>query len=197
MQIIYYRKNNPTEREKEILDRAAHKKHLFKKTILWDILLFILLGLLGPLLHYAAHPLVTFPILKGFLPINESIWEHLKLLFYPAAGVAIMRRLSLGKLQHGILTTFAEAILIAITVMVSGFYTYSGILGTHHFLIDIVLFYLCSLILTIYVNKRASRQKKSSLPGLLVLLLLTGCFLFFSYNLPDIGLFHDLSQLSQ
>lgn len=194
MQILYYHRKKHSEQEKQILDRASHKKHLLKKTILWDILLFCVLGILGPVMHYFEPMLIQIPIFKGIFPINESIWEHLKLLFYPAAAVGIVRRLVCGKLQHGILTTFAEGIVIAMLLMVAGFYTYSGILGMHSLPMDISLFYLCSLVMTVYVSKQALRQKNSSLSGLLVLLLLTGCFLFFSYNAPDIGLFRDLSQ---
>lgn len=194
MQIIYYHKNNHSERERQILDRAAHKKHLLKKTILWDLFLFCTLSILGPVMHYFGPILVNFPILKGIFPFNESIWEHLKLLFFPAAVVGILRRLVCGKLQHGILTTFAEGIVIAMLLIVTGFYSYSGILGMHILPMDIALFYVCSLVLTVYVSHKASRQKNSSLPGILVLLLLAGCFLFFSYNIPNIGLFWDLSQ---
>ncbi len=197
MQIVYYRKPNHTEQEMQIIDRASHKKHLQKKLIFWDFLLFITIGILGPLMHIWASMFVSVPFLNTLFPLNESIWEHLKLLFFPAVLVAFIRRAVTGKLQHGILTTFAEALLVSMLLMITGFYTYSGILGTHDLRIDIGLFYLCSLVLTLYVHFRSSRQKKSSLPGLVTLILLTGCFYYFTLYPPNLGLFREISQSLQ
>ncbi len=194
MKMICYRKPLCTGQEAALLDRAAQRKHLLKKTILWDILLFAVVGILGPLLHFANDIFLAVPVLQVIAPVNESIWEHLKLLFFPAVLVAIIRRFSMGKLQHGILTTFAEGIVLSMLLLVVAFYSYSGILGTHDLRVDIALFYLSDLVLTVYIHKRASRQKKSSLLGLVILLLFAGCFFCFTYNPPMIGLFADISQ---
>ncbi len=197
MQIVYYRNTKHTEREMQVIDRASHKKHLQKKLILWDILLFLTVGILGVLMHLWAPLFVSVPILNTLFPSNESIWEHLKLLFFPAILTAVIRRTATGKLQHGILTTFAEGLLLSMLLMIAGFYTYSGILGTHDLRIDIGLFYLCTLVLTLYVHFRSSGQKKSSLPGLVILLLLTGCFYYFTLYPPNLGLFREISQSLQ
>ena len=61
-------------------------------------------------------------------------------------------------------------------------------------IVDIALFYLCSLFLTIYVHRRSGRQKKSSLSGLFILLLLAGCFFYFTLYPPDLAIFRDFSQ---
>lgn len=194
MKMICYRKPHCSDRDAALLDRAAQRKHLLKKTILWDILLFAAVGILGPLLHFANDVFPGVPILQVIAPTNESIWEHLKLLFFPAVPVAVLRRLCTGRLQHGILTTFAEGLVLSMLLLIAAFYSYSGILGTHDLRIDIALFYLSDLVLTIYTHKRASGQKKSSLPGLVILLLIAGCFFCFTFNPPMIGLFADLSQ---
>ncbi len=186
-----------SENEQKIVSRAAHKQHLEQKTILWDIALFFTVGLLGIMLHIAGLWTARIPLLAWAAPINESIWEHLKLLFWPAVLVGLLRRLCNGRLQHGILTTFAEGILLAMVLTVVGFYTYSGIWGQHNFWADISLFFLSDLLLTWYVRKFAERQKKSSLPGLCIMLLLAGCFIWFSYAPPELGIFADLSQSLQ
>ncbi len=195
MRMICYRKPLCSDQDTEILDRASHKKHLLRKLLLWDVLLFAVLGILGPLLHDAAE--LPIPLIGYFVPVNESIWEHLKLLFFPAVFVAILRRLATGKLQHGILTTFAEGLVLSMLLLVTAYYTYSGVLGVNSLYADIALFYLCSLFLTIYVRRRSSGQKKSSLPGLVILLLLAGCFFYFTLYPPELGLFTSFSQQPQ
>jgi quinol-cytochrome oxidoreductase complex cytochrome b subunit len=195
MRILCYQKPPCTEQDTLILDRAAHKKHLLRKLLLWDILLFAALGILGPLLHNAAQ--LPIPLLRFFVPVNESVWEHLKLLFVPAFLVAMLRRLCTGHLQRGILTTFAQGLLLSMVLMTVGFYTYSGILGRNSHIANITLFYLCSLFLTLWVHVRSSGQKKSSLSGLLILLLLAGCFVYFTLYPPDLAIFTDFSQSLQ
>ncbi len=189
MQVIFYHGKQRND-ETGVLNRAMHKKHQLKKLVLWDIFLFVAVGVLGPVLHFAS----PIPLLHFIAPINESIWEHLKLLYYPAVLVALVRRLTTGKLQHGILTTFAEGILLSMLLIIILFYTYSGIIGTFYLWADVLIFYLSDLVLTLYVHIRSSRQKKSSLPGLLILLLLAGCFFCFTLNPPDLGIFRDISQ---
>lgn len=188
---------NPSESEEQIISRAAHKKHMEKKTVVWDIALFFTVSILGVLLHIAGMWFSSIPILAWIAPINESIWEHLKLLLWPACLIALLRKVCTGQLQRGLLTTFAEGILLSMMLTVVGFYTYSGIWGQHSFWADISLFFLSALILTWYVKNRADRQKKSSLPGLIIILLLAGCFIWFSYDPPEIGIFMDLSQSLQ
>lgn len=196
--LMYHRGTSAQPHENAvILDRAAHKRHLQKKTLLWDVLLFVTVGVLGVLLHMAGSFFAGQPLLRCIAPVNESIWEHLKLLFWPAFLIAVLRRLFTGKLQHGILTTFAQGMLLAMGLLVVGFYTYSGIWGQHSLRADIALFFLCDLVLTLFVRFRAEGQKKSSLPGLFVWLLLAGCFIYFSYYPPDLGIFQDLSRSQQ
>ncbi len=194
MKMICYRKPLCTDRDAALLDRASQRRHLLKKTILWDILLFAVMGILGPLLHFANDVFHAVPVLQVIAPVNESIWEHLKLLFFPAVLIAVLRRLCTGRLQHGILTTFAEGLMLSMLLLIVVFYSYAGILGTHILQADIALFYLSDLVLTVYIHKRASGQKKSSLPGLVILLLIAGCFIYFTCNPPLIGLFADLNQ---
>ncbi len=196
MRILMYRKPKALP-ERDIIGRAAHKQHMERKTRLWDLGLFLTVGILGVLLHMAGPIWSRYPLLRVIAPINESVWEHLKLLFYPALLVAIVRRLLLGRLQHGILQTFLEGTLLAMSLMLIGFYTYSGILGTQHHQANITLFFLCDLVLTLHVRLYAERQKKSSLPALFVWLLLAGCFVWFSFHPPGIGIFQDLSQSLQ
>ncbi len=193
MQVICYHRKQRND-DTGILDRAMHKKHQLKKLVLWDILLFVVVGILGPVLHFASPTVSPIPLLHFIAPINESIWEHLKLLYYPAVLVALVRRLMTGKLQHGILTTFAEGILLSMLLIIILFYTYSGIIGNIYLWADVLIFYFSDLVLTLYVHIRSSRQKKSSLPGLLILLLLAGCFFYFSLYPLNIGLFQELSQ---
>ena len=53
----------------------------------------VLTALAGTGLHFA-YGICPEPLVGLFAPVNESVWEHLKLLFWPflAAGFALTRR---------------------------------------------------------------------------------------------------------
>ncbi len=188
MKIITYhagREPSATDSMQRAAQRGKRRLHGWK----WDLMRFAFLGIAGPLLHRFAPVLIRFPVLPGLVPVNESIWEHLKLLFFPALLFCIAERCIRGPLYRGLLTTCAQALLSAMGLMIAGFYTYAGVLGCHTLSLDILLYYLCALFLTLRMRARASTQKKSSLPGLLMLLLMTGCFFYLTYHPMPLGIF--------
>ena len=189
MQIIQYYHDPAKTQKTPVLDRAAQRSHMLRKTLIWDILLLVVLSVSGPVIHYYAPLLCRIPVLQVFVPVSESVWEHLKLLFFPAALVLLLRYLVTGNLQKGIVTTFSAGLWRAMLLMIGGFYTCTGILGKLWLPADIALYYLCVLFLVLYIRRHATGQKKGSLPGMLFMLLMAGCLIWFTYHVPQIGLF--------
>ena len=58
-----------------------------------DLAAFVLTALLGTALHFG-FDLCPSPLVGLICPVNESVWEHLKLLYWPflAAGFVLNRR---------------------------------------------------------------------------------------------------------
>lgn len=188
--ITYHRSRQSTAQDTEFsLHRAEQKGRHRRSGWKWTAARFLFLGIAGPLLHQLAPVLVQYPVLPGLVPVNESIWEHQKLLLFPALLFGITERIVRGPVYRGLLTTYAEQLLAALFLMVAGFYTYSGILGVHTLTLDVLLYELCALTLSLRIGARAAAQKKSSLPGLVILLLLTGCFCYFTYHPIQLGIF--------
>ena len=94
MKILMYHKNL-CHSEQDILDRATQKKHMLRKTIYWDILLFLLAGIGGTLLFLYSPVLMKIPVFYAFVPVRNSIWENLKLLYMPAVLTGMIRYLFL------------------------------------------------------------------------------------------------------
>ncbi|MDE6729907.1 MAG: hypothetical protein K2J71_03930, partial [Oscillospiraceae bacterium] len=187
-------KNSGQDQDHTILERAAQRKHMLKKTILWDILLLFLIGIGSTLIWMFSPVLSQIPALHVLTPIRTSVWENLKLLYFPAFFVGLLRYLCMGNLQKGILTTYAEALLLAMSLFTAGHYIIAGILGKFYLLADVIFFYLSMMLLVWYLRTHADRQKKNSLPGFFMLLLLTGCFIYFTFRIPEqIGLFQEIT----
>ncbi|MDE7286750.1 MAG: hypothetical protein K2N55_07930, partial [Lachnospiraceae bacterium] len=162
----------------------------------------LFVSIVGTLCHFIYKWSGKNPIAGLFFPVNESTWEHMKLLFFPMLLYALymykkqrMPRYAshpyvklkdaypciLSALLYGILTgTFLIPVL---------FYTYKGILGRDYIALDIAVF-LGSVILAFWtVYKFTLSCKSNALLPLLkaAVFALAVCFLVFTYYPPAIG----------
>ena len=75
-------------------------------------------------------------------PVNESVWEHTKLLVVPVVVAGAVEAVLLHNVRRVAWTTLVEAILGALAI-VAVFYSYTGALGTGPILwVDITSFVL-------------------------------------------------------
>ncbi len=189
MKILLYHEKLTPSAPNAVLARAERRAHLLHKTVLWDIALAVLLCLSGTLLLFYAAYLSQIPALRCFLPCSGSVWESLKLLFFPTALIALLRWLVTGGLQRGILTTYATGLALTELLAVVLFCTLRGVLGFSDIRLDMGILCFCGLMLSGYLTCRANHQKCSNLPGLLTLAFMTAAFIRFTFVPPVIGLF--------
>lgn len=126
-----------------------------------------------------------------FCPINESTWEHMKLVFFPSLLYCAFLYLKFRKSDQKIYIALTRGILTGTFLIPVLFYTYTGVLGNNFFILDILVF-IISVITGFYCFFRFQKSFKMQKHGLLYLLLLLIvfiCFLIFSVFPPDIGLF--------
>lgn len=186
--LLYHEKLTPPAAD-AVLARAARRSRLLHKTILWDIALGVILCLSGTLLLLYAPYLSQIGILRCFVPCSGSVWESLKLLFFPTLLVALLRWLVNGKLQQGILTTYAAGLAFSQLLMIVLLYTLRGAGGITDIRLDMAVCCFCGIFLAVYMTARAGLQKLSDLPGFLTLVFMTAAFLCFTFAPPQIGLF--------
>lgn len=118
-----------------------------------------------------------------FTPVNESTWEHMKLLFFPMLVYALFMIPKLRKKYPSVVPAAAFGILTGTILIPVIFYTYTGILGYHLFLLDVGTFAV-SVVIAFYAVYRLSLSRSVRpygyfLYGLLLLFLI--CFLWFTF----------------
>lgn len=166
---------------------------------------FLIIGFLftcaaGTLLHFVYEWSGQNRIIGLFAPVSESTWEHLKMLFFPAAAWAVSGGLLLheGKDKKRLFTACAEGICIGLLVIVSFFYTYTGILGDHLLALDVLTFYFGVLATYLTAGRRLKKGGNAEngqwIVWALVMLMLTGSFFYFTGHVPKIGLFQVWSK---
>lgn len=121
-----------------------------------DIPYILISSALGTINHFLYEYSDRNPVTGLFTPINESIWEHMKLLFFPMLFVSVIQFI----IQRPGTSAFWGGRLagtwISIFSIIFLYYGYSGLLGTHFAVIDILLFYtgiLIAFIVSVKIGK--------------------------------------------
>lgn len=165
---------------------------MVNKIVRFQIISIILAAILGTLLHFAYDWSNQNLLVAAFSAVNESTFEHLKILFFPMLLTTIIGYFYIGKTIPNFLCSKTIGILTAISFVTIFFYTYTGIIGTTLDFLNIGSFYV-AIILGEYVAYRImlSNFVCNKTIALITLILLTFLFIFFTYNTPEIGLFKD------
>lgn len=154
---------------------------------------FVFVSVVGTLAHFFYEWSGDNTIVGLFTPVNESTWEHMKLLFFPAVLYLIFLSLKSGRACPGFLLALSLGILAGTFLIPVIFYTYTGILGYHLAFLDIATFYLCTAAAFFTAWKLSANEnlKHSSLLIYYALAVVAVCFLLFTYRPPNLPLFSD------
>ena len=131
-------------------------------------------------------------------PISESVWEHMKMAFFPMLLYCSIENILLKKKYPCIYKANACGIYIGVFSIPVLFYTYTGILGKNYLAGDIAVFCL-SVVFAFLSSYRlaeatpaSSCKRKSKIAACYyaAVLLLFLCFILFTLYPPvKIGLF--------
>ena len=154
---------------------------------------FIIVSILGTLLHFTYEWSGENTFVGFFSAVNESTWEHLKLIFFPMLLTTVIGYFYIGKENENYICGRVKGILAGIIFIISFFYTYTGVLGENIAIIDIASFFIGVIIAELVsyniINLKDYNCNKN-ISGLSLILLLI-CFIIFTYNAPNLGIFKD------
>jgi hypothetical protein len=166
------------------------------KILIWEFAGFIFIGLVGAALHFTFE-LSDFSskTVAYFSAVNESTWEHLKMVFFPGLVFALIEYTYIREEANNYLAAKAASLFLMPLVIVVGWYIYAPIVGRSVFPADLALFYL-AVAIGQFVSYRiltssplAKIYQRVSLAGILILFLAFSTFTFFP---PRIFLFEHL-----
>ena len=162
--------------------------------LIFEIISTIFVMVLGTLLHFTYKWSNNNMLVGIFSPINESIWEHLKLMFFPMLITIIIGYLYKGKDVDNYLSSKVIGTIVMLSFTIVFYYTYSGILGTNYTGVDVSIFFI-AVALGQYVSYKLMKTKfhGNNITATIILLVLLLCFVIFTFFPPNIALFKDLS----
>lgn len=100
------------------------------------IMYFLIAAAAGVLLHFL-YSWSSNPVLALISPVRESIWEHLKLLYFPLLAVSLL----LGRGQGGAgRTAWLLSLLVVCAALLGSGYLYHAILRGESLFVDVALY---------------------------------------------------------
>ena len=148
--------------------------------------------ILGTILHFTYTWSKNNSHVGLFSAVNESTWEHLKLLFFPMLISTIIGYFIFKDTFPNFLCSKTIGIIAAMLFTVTFFYTYTGIIGTNYAFLNILTFIL-SVIIGEYVAYILiiNNFTFNKIFCISILIILTVFFFIFTFYPPKINLFKD------
>ena len=164
-----------------------------KKTIAyWQTVGFIFTAVVGTALHFL-YDLAGGGLTALFSAVNESIWEHIKLLYYPMILFALVEYRFWGRQAESFWCVKLAGILLGVVLIPVLYYTYTGALGVEADWFNITIFFLVAGLTYWVENKLFQREyscRNDSL-AIAVLAFLGVVFMVLTFVPIRIPLFQD------
>ena len=161
----------------------------------WSLAGFLTVSVLGTLAHFCYEWSGRKLLVGAFCAVNESTWEHMKLLFFPAL-LFTMVQLAVAKERDGAVPAArAVSVTAGLALIPALYYTYTGVWGRHVMWADIAIFYLAAA-LVFWLDTRLRRRQRlwktwQQTAGLVWLWVLAFLFVWWTFRPPHIGIFLD------
>ena len=148
-------------------------------------------ALLGSAFHFLYDFSGKNPCAALFSPVNESVWEHLKLLFFPILLLTAVEYFIRRPNPRALFGARLAGVTAGMAIIVVLYYLYTFILGRDFFVADILIF-LIGVCFSYVISGHLLRSFRQADPMLIFLGWLLIALLFFSFTCfpPDLFLFY-------
>lgn len=160
---------------------------------LWQLLGFGVTSLGGTILHFLYDWLGKAVWIAPFSGVNESTWEHMKLLFWPMFIFAIVQSFFF-KDRKEFWCVKLRGILLGLALIPVLFYTYNGVIGSSPDWINIAIFFVSAALAYLYETRRFNNETvfcKRPCLAIALLCVIAVLFAVFTFATPEIGIFQD------
>ena len=147
----------------------------------------------GTILHFLYDWLGGAVWIAPFSGVNESTWEHMKLLFWPMFIFAVAQSF-LFRDRANFWCVKLRGILFGLVLIPIIFYTYNGAIGKSPDWLNIAIFFISAAATYVYETRLFNsgevkcKAQKLAFAALCVIGLLFGIFTF---RTPELGIFLD------
>lgn len=164
-----------------------------KNLLVWQVIGITFTAVFGTILHFL-YEWTNLRFVALFSAVNESTWEHMKLVFFPSLIFAIIQSVVGEKDYECFWLVKLIGILLGTLLIPVLFYTLGGVFGELSAIVNIAIFFISVfseyLIELILFNKLNCKRRLKWF-SIIVLIIILVLFFIFSFNPPNLPLFLD------
>lgn len=156
---------------------------------------FAVTSLGGTLLHFLYEWLGEAVWIAPLSSVNESTWEHMKLLFWPMFLYGIAQSFFFRN-RKDFFCVKLRGILLGLILIPIIFYTYNGMIGKSPDWINIAIFFISAAASYIYethlfLKDNSEKEKINQRIPFAILCVIGLLFIIFTFKTPEIEIFKD------
>ena len=163
-----------------------------------DLLIYQVVGLtftafFGTILHFL-YEWTNLILIAPISAVNESTWEHMKLVFIPSFVFAIIQSFIYKKEYNSFWFVKLIGILLSTLLIPILFYTLTGALGRLSGIVNILIFFISVFIgylVEFFIFDKINIKGKFDIIYFLILLGILLLFIVFTFYPPKFPLFLD------
>ena len=165
-----------------------------KRTVwLWQLFGFAFTSLMGTLLHFMYEWSGEALWIAPFSGVNESTWEHMKLLFWPMLIFLIFESFFFFDYKNYMCVKLS-GMLIGLLLIPIIYYTYNGAVAKSPDWLNIAIFFISAAAAYAHETKELNeerRQCRSTIASATALAIIALLFIIFTFDTPRLGIFQD------
>lgn len=157
------------------------------------IISFFIVAILGTLLHFTHSIFKRGFLLHAFSAVNESTWEHMKLLVAPTLLAILFQYIVLKNIYPNVINSGLVLLLVEVIAIPIIYEPLHSLFGKIPVLINILIFYI-AILLGIYIQYLFLEKGYVILNewiSLSIIIGITILFGIFTYYPPKMPLFRD------
>ena len=170
-----------------------------KSPLIWEILGILFMIIAGSLLHFAYELLNQLPIVGVISPVNESVWEHLKMGFWSLVLFSLIEYWFIKNETKNFLLAKCLGVFALQGFILLVFYTYTAFSAKPILVIDISSYILgcvlCQVVSYIILTRTVDRIMMNRL-GLALIMIHAVLLITFTFAPPKLPIFQDSHSLS-
>lgn len=165
-----------------------------KRVLVWECIGIGFIIVLGTILHFVFEWTNYWKPIAIFAAVNESVWEHLKLGFWPSVFFSILEYFFIKKYTNNFFIAKAVNLHLIPLSIITLYYLYTFVLGKNLLVLDILVF-IISVVIGQCVSFKILTVCKlpRQLGAILVIstLILIILFVVFTFYPPKLMIFKD------
>lgn len=157
------------------------------------IMSFFTISILGTLLHFTHNVFKKGLLLHMFSAVNESTWEHMKLLLGPTILVGIFQYFVLSDKYPNLFNAIMVLLIVETLVIPTIYEPLRLIFHKVNFILTIIIFYLAILTGIIFEYWMLNRNivLMNDKVAFFIIILISLIFFEFTYYPPKFFIFRD------